>query len=91
MGVIYFFPGFWKFFESGFDWAFSDNLPNTMHQKWAELGDWRPLLRIDHYPLVYQIMGVGTLVFEMGFVFLILFRRTRVAGIPPWTSVPQRH
>ncbi len=33
LGIIYFFPGFWKFWTSGFAWAFSDNLKYQMYSK----------------------------------------------------------
>ena len=54
MGVIYFFPGFWKLWVSGLDWAFSEGFKNTLHMKWHQLEGWTPGFRIDRYPLLYQ-------------------------------------
>lgn len=77
LSVLYFFPGFWKLFESGLDWAFSDNLNNTMHAQWQQLHGWRPFWRIDQYPLLLWGMAFFTIAFELAFVFLIFSRRTR--------------
>ena len=30
--MIYFFPGFWKLYESGLDWARADNIRNTIRE-----------------------------------------------------------
>ncbi len=81
IGVIYFFPGFWKFVISGPEWALSDNLKYKMYAKWFELGGWEPLLRLDRYPLLYKAGGVLTMVFEMGFVFALFSRPLRILFI----------
>src|SRR5262249_24368402 len=78
VGLIYFFPGFWKLWSSGFDWAFSDNLSLQMHAKWLEYGDWTPFFRLDHHPLLSQAAAFLTIVFEISFVFLIFFPRVRL-------------
>ena len=78
VGLIYFFPGFWKLWSSGFDWAFSDNLSLQMHAKWLEYGDWTPFFRLDQHPLLSQAAGFLTIVFEISFVFLIFFPRVRL-------------
>jgi predicted DCC family thiol-disulfide oxidoreductase YuxK len=78
MGGIYFFAGFWKFWESGLEWALSDNLKFIMNQKWTELGHWTPIFRIDQYPNLYRLGAVGTILFELSFVFLIFSRRLRL-------------
>ena len=38
MGIIYFFPGFWKLWISGLDWALTDNMRNQMNYKWMQTG-----------------------------------------------------
>jgi hypothetical protein len=43
-GVIYFFPGFWKFWNCGYAWGLAENLQLHLFDKWAFLGDWRPVL-----------------------------------------------
>ncbi len=77
LGVLYFFPGFWKFWTSGFDWAFSDNLKFRMYEKWMSLDGWQPFFAIDHYPLLYKSAALGTIVFEMTFIAIIFFPRVR--------------
>ncbi len=83
MGVIYFFPGLWKFLKFQWHWAFSDNVRNQMYAKWFELSGWTPAFRIDHYPWLYKMTGLATMVFELTFIGLILFpflRWVAVAG-----------
>jgi predicted DCC family thiol-disulfide oxidoreductase YuxK len=78
VGLLYVFPGFWKLWSSGFDWAFSDNLSLQMHAKWLEYGDWTPFFRLDLHPLLFQTAAFLTIVFEISFVFLIFFPRVRL-------------
>jgi predicted DCC family thiol-disulfide oxidoreductase YuxK len=77
IGLIYFFPGFWKFWTCGFDWALSDNLKHQMYSKWTEFPGWVPFFRLDMHPVFYRSMALATLAIEMSFVFLIFFRRLR--------------
>jgi predicted DCC family thiol-disulfide oxidoreductase YuxK len=81
IGILYFFPGFWKFWESGFRWAFSDNLKNHLYTKWFVLGDWQPLIHVDQYPIVYQSLAFLTLFFEISFVFFIFVPWLRLLDI----------
>ena len=78
MGVIYFFPGFWKLWVSGLDWAFSEGFRNTLHMKWHQLDGWTPGFRIDRYPLLYQPAALAALLFEIAFAFLIFFPKGRL-------------
>ncbi len=78
IGLVYFFPGFWKFAFSGFDWAFSDNLAFKLHSKWLEFGGWLPSLRVDRYPFLYKTAALSTLIIELGFIFGIFFKKTRL-------------
>src|SRR3989442_9968884 len=73
MGVIYFSAGFWKIWTGGYQWAWSDNPRNIMYNKWMELSGWVPVFRVDHYPMLYKVSGVCTLVFELSFILLIFF------------------
>jgi len=77
IGVTYFFPGWKKFYHGGFDWFLSDNLKYWMHDKWYELGGWLPAFRVDHYPVLYKFGAFGTIVWEAGFIFLVLFPAVR--------------
>jgi predicted DCC family thiol-disulfide oxidoreductase YuxK len=78
MGVIYFSAGFWKVWTAGYHWAWSDNPRNIMYNKWMELAGWMPIFRIDQYPLMYKVSALGTLMFELSFIFLIFSKRLRV-------------
>jgi predicted DCC family thiol-disulfide oxidoreductase YuxK len=78
IGIIYFFPGFWKVCLSGFDWAFSENFKLQLHNKWSELDGWMPFFRLDQYPLLYRLSALGAIIFELSFIFLIFFPRLRL-------------
>lgn len=85
LGIVYFFPGFWKLIGSGLAWAFSENLRWQFYAKWLELGGFLPLFRIDEVPWLYKLGGLYTLVFELSFLPAVFFARLRpvlfVAGI----------
>lgn len=70
-GIIYFFPGFWKLWDGGLDWIFSNNLRNLIHTKWAEFESWRPFFRIDRYPVLLHLAAAFVVVFELSFLFLL--------------------
>ena len=76
LGLVYFFPGAWKLASSGLAWALSDNLRNQMYWKWYEL-DWVPALRLDQWPSACRACALGVIVFELGFLPLAIFPRTR--------------
>jgi len=75
IGLIYFFPGFWKLWNCGYKWALSDNLKNMMYATW--LGGWKPVFQLDQHPWLYQAGGVFTIVFELSFILLIFVPRLR--------------
>ena len=78
MGIIYFFPGMWKARLSGLDWAIGPGFTNILYQKWFELGWWLPVIRVDQFPpVLLTMMALGTIVFELSFVFLIFSAKTR--------------
>ena len=81
IGLVYFFPGFWKFVLGGIDWALSDNIKFKMYAKWFELGGWEPFFRIDRYPLLYKAGGLYTLLFELGFLIALFYPLARIAFI----------
>lgn len=76
MGMLYFFPGFWKIWRSGFDWFLSDSPFNQMYGKWYSLGGWLPSIRPDAFPLLVHAGALGTILFELSFIFLIFGRKT---------------
>jgi hypothetical protein len=75
MGVAYFFPGLFKLL-AGPQWILSENLRFLLYQSWRHL-DALPLLRLDQFPLLSRAAALGTIVFELSFLFLVLSRRTR--------------
>src|ERR1700690_1016167 len=77
LGVVYFFPGFWKFWTSGLDWTFSENLKYQMYAKWMEFNGWTPFFRLDRHPWLYESAAFFALLFEVSFIFLIFFPRLR--------------
>lgn len=81
IGLLYAFPGFWKLWASGDAWIFGDSVRLMLHEKWLELGDFTPPLRIDRYPDLYRLLGLSTIAFELAFVVLLFGRRTRRLAI----------
>jgi len=81
IGIIYFFPGFWKIWRLGFDWALTDAVKYLFHWIWSMHKDWVPFFRIDRYPLLYRMSALATIVFEMSFVFLIFSKRLRYLAV----------
>lgn len=77
-GVLYFFPGWWKIWECGFDFAFSDNLIHIMRGRWIDGGGNAPWLRPDLVPPLVWIGGLNVLVWELAFPFAMFSPRMRV-------------
>lgn len=76
LAVIYYFPGLAKLRTSNLDWIFSDNLQNRLYRKWFEIG-WIPSFRIDDFPLLLQLMALGVVLFEIGFIVVVIAPRLR--------------
>jgi hypothetical protein len=77
LGIVYFFPGYWKLATSGLAWITSDNLRNQLYWKWYQIGREPPALRLDHVPYALQIAALAVVVFELSFIVLIWFPRGR--------------
>lgn len=75
IGLVYFFPGFWKIVFSGSEWIFSENLKYKMYSNWIVRDGWMPFFRIDHYPFLYQSAALFTILIELGFIFSLFFKR----------------
>ncbi|MHC4878576.1 MAG: hypothetical protein ACYTGL_19180 [Planctomycetota bacterium] len=80
IGVAYFFPGFWKVWNCGFDWAAPEQMARQLHAKWIELESFQPVIQIDQYPLLLLISGLWTVCMELGFLPMVLFRRSRIVA-----------
>lgn len=78
LAAIYFFPGFWKLWEGGLDWIFSDNLLFTMYRRWW-IARSLPLLRFDAFPALLRVGALAVVVFELGFVVAVFSERARPA------------
>jgi hypothetical protein len=81
LGLVFFFPGVHKLAESGLDWIFSDNLRNQLWWKWAMNPSLEPSLRIDRHPILLRALAAATIAFELSFLPLVFWRRTRALAV----------
>lgn len=81
IALIFFFPGLHKLLESGWEWIWSDNLQNQMYAKWLQMPELTPLFRVDRYPTLLRLGALSAVAFELSFVGLVLFRRTRLVAV----------
>src|SRR2546430_2424731 len=80
MGVNYFFGGLWKLIDGRWNWLFGENLRYHIYNRWYVID------RIPHFAhfLVnqqrwfFQVGAVTTIAFELSFIALVLFPRTRI-------------
>jgi len=83
LGLVYLFPGLAKLHSAMTQgWASPDNLRALLWQKWFELHLYQPAFvlppRVDELPsALLGVAGTTTILFEVGFVVLVLFRRAR--------------
>jgi hypothetical protein len=80
IGMNYFFPGFWKLWESGDLWISGRALKFHLLNKWASLPDFVPALRVDEHPSLLALLGSATLVFELGFLPAMFHRVSRTVA-----------
>lgn len=81
LGICYFFPGFWKIWNTGLDWALSDNIKNQLYFKWNTLSNWQPIFQLDKLPILYKLSGLFTLIFELGFIFAFPQKKLKLVFI----------
>jgi hypothetical protein len=79
LGLVYFFPGFWKLATSGIDWVTTDNLKNQMHWKWFQNGA-VPSIRIDRWDGLVHAGALGVVLLELTFPLLVILPRTRLVA-----------
>ena len=77
LGLIYFFPGFWKLWTGGVDWILSDHLQNQMYHLWSTHQDRYEIRFLAESKFLTVLGGVGTIAFELSFIFLMFHRSTR--------------
>jgi hypothetical protein len=81
IGIIYLFPGIYKALLLP-DWIRPFTMRYHLYLKWAEYPDgFTPLFPLDEtvWPLFFA--AAGTILFEVSFLGLILFRRTRLLAV----------
>lgn len=81
IAIAYFFPGYWKLASVGWDWARAENFIGIMHGKWFETYEGDPTFRIDRYPGLCGLAAKATIIFELTFLPLALWKRTRLLVI----------
>ena len=75
MGLIYLPAGIYKFWDSGMEWVLGDNMVWQMQLEWIQHYDQVPALRLDKYPALAKSFGLGVIVFEFYYLFLLFSRR----------------
>lgn len=78
VGSTYLFPGLWKLLQSGDLWLTGEQLRYELYRRWGAAPDFRPLFRPDEHPWSLPLLGAGTIVLEIGFIFAMLERRARI-------------
>lgn len=73
-GLIYFWAGFYKMWDAGFDWALSKSMVNQVQLEWLEAYDTVPWIRIDAFPFLLYFGGLLAVLFEMSYFFLLFNR-----------------
>lgn len=80
VGTVYLFPGVWKLWLSGDLWMSGYQLLGQLYDKWGPLQNFEPPMRIDRHPLLLAMLGTGTLLFEIGFIFALFNPYTRIVA-----------
>jgi hypothetical protein len=80
-GLIYFWAGFYKIWDAGFDWALSKSMVSQVQLEWVQHYDKVPDIRIDQHPLLLHFGGILVICFELFFPLFIIVRNWRWIGI----------
>lgn len=82
IGIIYFFPGIWKASLQMSDWVSGEKISAILHNQWWMFGVRPPLgLPADLPPALLRFSGIYVLVFEIGFIAALPFRRIRPLAV----------
>ncbi|MFT3769741.1 MAG: HTTM domain-containing protein [Minicystis sp.] len=81
MGILYFWPGFWKVVQHGSAWVHPDTLASHLYLKWFEDPGFSPLFRVDRVPWLCTVGSCLVIAFELSWIFLIPFARTRPIAV----------
>lgn len=71
-GIIYFWAGFYKLWDSGFEWSFGSSMINQVQLEWVQAYDKVPGVRIDQYPIVLYLGGLLVIIFELAYILFVL-------------------
>lgn len=71
LGIIYFWAGFYKIWDSGFEWTFGKTMIHQVQLEWIQNYDRIPSFRIDLYPFLLYLGGFIVIVFELFYIYLI--------------------
>lgn len=80
LATVYLFPGVWKIWNSGDLWLSGERMLWDLRDEWGQRDNFVPPFRIDEQPLLLQGLAMAWLLFEVGFVFALFNRYTRVAA-----------
>lgn len=73
-GVAYFFPGLFKAWNAGDLWLSGEAVRGVLLAALTR-SDFAPPFPLQEYSLLTVVAGVGTLLFELGFVFILFSKR----------------
>lgn len=76
LGVIYFFPGLWKLLDRSVEYGSGEWIRLILLERWVEIGWTGPRL-LEFFPILANWSGIGVIIFELLFPFLLLRARTR--------------
>jgi hypothetical protein len=76
-GVIYFWVGFYKVWDAGFNWALSDSMVNQFRLEWFQAYKTLPPFRIDLYPNFLEMAGLVAILLELSFPIWLLNLKSR--------------
>jgi hypothetical protein len=80
IGLLYFFPGWWKLWLSGTDWLRGDGMRSTMLNL-QFIGIAAPPPWLLESKALLAVGGAGTVLFELSFLFLVLVPRLRPLAV----------
>ena len=81
MGIAYYFAGVWKLCRVGLRWFTPDYMRLILLIKMQEFDPTSVQRWALNHPLFLMLGAIFTVVFEVGFVFAILNRRTRIPAL----------
>ncbi len=81
VGFIYFWSGFHKLSDGGFDWALGQSMINQVRLEWFENFYRLPVYRFDLHPWLLYAGGLLVIFFELAFWMLLFHRWLKYVSI----------